>query len=262
MPVFLTILKILVLTALVLILLAAVIPVRYRAAGKIAQKEPVEHLEPEKLLSCTGGELRASWLLGAVRLRAAYPDDGGLRFIIFGIPMALPKRKTAKEGRRTGRRASFSLRSFCDSIRNAQESLAWWSDFIQREETGQAVSAACAGAARLMRAVIPKDYAVRGTAGLGDPFLTAKMLQAEGMLYPFTDGRIAVEPYFGEPADEGESVGRDVLLDIQAHAAGRIHIPVLLYTAFRLFKDPDIRRVRALLAKRPDRHAARGGEND
>ena len=262
MPVFLTILKILVLAALLLVLLIVFIPVRYRASGKLKQKEPAKQLQPEELLSCAEGEMSVSWFFGALRLRAVYPGGGGVRLTVFGIPMALPARKAAAKGHKDGRRASFSLRSFCDSIRNAQESLAWWSDFFQREETGQAVSAACAEAARLMRAVIPKDYAVHGTAGLGDPFLTAKMLQAEGMLYPFTDGRIAVEPYFGEPADEGESVCRGALLDIKAHAAGRIHIPVLLYTAFRLLRDPDIRRVRALLAKRPDRHAARGGEND
>ena len=77
MPVFLTILKILVLAALLLVLLIVFIPVRYRASGKLKQKEPAKQLQPEELLSCAEGEMSVSWFFGALRLRAAYPGSGG-----------------------------------------------------------------------------------------------------------------------------------------------------------------------------------------
>ena len=253
--VLLTILKALLTAAGILLLLLIIVPVRYRMEASVSEEGPHEQLSPESLAGASSCGIRADWLLFLVRFSFFFFFFWRPALRILGIPVPLPERKKAeKDNENAAGRSGFSLRGLYDSIRKAAGQARRLKDFLQRDDTQAALRTAVSEAARILGAVKPRHFGAEGVAGLGDPFLTGRMMEVQGMLYPFTGGRIALQPYFGESGMEDG--GNSAYINIRAHAAGRVFLPVLAVTAIRLFSDRDIRQLKSLYTRQKGKQAA------
>lgn len=91
---------------------------------------------------------------------------------------------------------------------------------------------------RILHQLLPRQWTLAGTVGTGDPGTDGKLLEIQGILYPWTAGHLYLQPEFE---------GCMVYLDFQAK--GKITIFILLQAAASCYFDKKIKRVIRLLKK-------------
>ncbi len=91
---------------------------------------------------------------------------------------------------------------------------------------------------RILHQLLPRQWTLVGTVGTGDPGTDGKLLEIQGILYPWTAGHLFLQPEFE---------GCMVYLDFQAK--GKITIFILLQAAASCYFDKKIKRVIRLFKK-------------
>ncbi|MCI2048449.1 MAG: hypothetical protein LKJ76_01875 [Lachnospiraceae bacterium] len=139
-----------------------------------------------------------------------------------------------------GAKRKYKSGGIYDKIKKIFSNAGYYRDVMESEEFGRAFEKASRQLKRVAGMAAPKKWHLDCTAGLGDPEKTGQLLEVLAILYPFTNGRLTVDPDF-----------QNCILRADGEAKGRITLFVLLY-AFLIFKfDKDIRGVTKLL-KRED----------
>ena len=77
----------------------------------------------------------------------------------------------------------------------------------------------------------PRKLRGQFTAGTGDPALTGQILGAVAIAYPLYGKGVAVYPRFEEKILEG-----------QLQMKGRIVVACLLWQAWKIYRNPDVRK--------------------
>lgn len=230
------------------------IPFGYTFAGRIEDPEGSEeplHLDLHRDISCSG-EVR--WLLGALRVRAAYEGTLQLRisFLGFTIPVSRlldlvrgRKRKEREEGGRPPEpKEKKNLQEMIeDALKRIERLYARVDDaiYVLGTESGRRARQTlldrflCAASM-----VLPRRWEITGTVGLGDPAWSAKVFAVQGILYPVTAGHVAVGTEF-----------ELYRYDLSAMADGEFMLIHIVFAALRIMLDRNIRRVLGRLRRGP-----------
>ena len=134
---------------------------------------------------------------------------------ILGFPGKLKKKLT---------NIRLTFRGFCDKIKR-------WQTLWNEESTQAALHFLTEKGRKLIRHVLPRKIRGSITFGCEDPALTGQILGAVAIAYPLYGKGVAVYPRFEEKILEG-----------QLQMKGRIVAACLLWQAWKIYRNPDVRK--------------------
>ena len=117
-----------------------------------------------------------------------------------------------------------TFRGFCDKIKR-------WRTLWNEESTQAALHFLTEKGRKLIRHVLPRKIRGSITFGCEDPALTGQILGAVAIAYPLYGKGVAVYPRFEEKILEG-----------QLQVKGRIVVACLLWQAWKIYRNPDVRK--------------------
>ncbi len=121
-------------------------------------------------------------------------------------------------------------------MKKIKDNIRYYLELLQQESTKQAFGLCKKQFLRILKNICPKKYSVKLHLGFEDPAVLGNALAVCGMLYPWHMGRIEICPEFEHEIVEGSFSFK-----------GRIHIYVLLWTAWLFLTDKNIKRLRKQL---------------
>lgn len=130
--------------------------------------------------------------------------------------------------------------------------LSFYWNLVEDPAAQDAVGRAVHTVVCVLAKILPKDWSISGTAGLGDPAATGQLLAVSSVLYPITGGHVFLTPEF--------SLFR---LDLRAYAKGKIRLASVAAAAVKLFTDRDLKRLIRRIRhhrNRQDRHRKKGSQ--
>ena len=134
---------------------------------------------------------------------------------ILGFPGKLKKKLT---------NIRLTFRGFCDKIKR-------WRTLWNEDSTQAALRFLTEKGRKLIRHVLPRKIRGSITFGCEDPALTGQILGAVAIAYPLYGKGVAVYPRFEEKILEG-----------QLQMKGRIVAACLLWQAWKIYRNPDVRK--------------------
>ena len=117
-----------------------------------------------------------------------------------------------------------TFRGFCDKIKR-------WRTLWNEDSTQAALRFLTEKGRKLIRHVLPRKIRGSITFGCEDPALTGQILGAVAIAYPLYGKGVAVYPRFEEKILEG-----------QLQMKGRIVAACLLWQAWKIYRNPDVRK--------------------
>ena len=245
MAILLTVLKwigiillaVLVLT-LVLIFLILLVPFRYKGRAGISDPECHEKFPTEVLKERTDMTFDVTWLLGIVRIAAAYPGAKLVSVKVFGKDV-WPRKSGKKSEEEEGPK---SLSERVDALIAKSEKYITFIDNVYRILTGSCGRRAWNKVSRRLlnigRHSSPRIWRLTGNVGLNDPCLNGRLTAVNSILMPFADDHLQVETEW------------DLYrCNLEAAAAGKIRIIVPVKEMLPLVFDKDCRKVYKKLKK-------------
>lgn len=134
----------------------------------------------------------------------------------------------------------YTICRICDRIRKIISNIEYYVKVFQSDLFQAAFGASQKQLMRIVRAVRPGKCRINLIAGTGDPASTGQILALYGMLYPFIGNNVFIQADFEEQRVEGD-----------LYIKGKITIYRLLFAAFRVYSDKNIRQLIKML-KRED----------
>lgn len=253
MTVLLTILKVigiilLVLTAIILLILF--VPVRYRANAAVNDPEPHEDFDPDFYKDRIQASAKVTWLFHLVTVTLLYPDREILAVRVAGIKVysGLPsgkKKKPKKEKEKKPQEESegglkAKISALAGKVKKLYDRILYYKKALTCRSGKRAVDRLKTTFAALIKKLSPKEWEMSGTAGLGDPALSAQVLAVEGMLCPLTGGRMKLDADY-----------QNWIFDVRLHAYGSFRICSVLAAALKLLFDKDVRKLLHRLRRGP-----------
>lgn len=134
----------------------------------------------------------------------------------------------------------YTICRICDRIRKIISNIEYYVEVLQSDLFQAAFGVSRKQLMRIVRAVRPDRCRINLIAGTGDPAGTGQILALYGMLYPFIGNNVFIQADFEEQRIEGD-----------LYIKGKITIYRLLFAAFRVYSDKNIRQLIKML-KRED----------
>lgn len=126
----------------------------------------------------------------------------------------------------------FTIQKICDTIRKIKDNIKYYLELLQLDSTKQAFAVCKTQSFRVLKKIIPAKYDVKLHLGFADPAVLGEVLAVWGMLYPFHQGAIEIQPEFEQEVMEGSF-----------HFKGRISIFVLVRAGCVCYFDKNIRQL-------------------
>lgn len=140
--------------------------------------------------------------------------------------------------RAMAQKAADKTKAICKKAQDAGKNISYYLNILDSDLFAAALNKVSRQTKRILRQLLPRQWTLAGEVGTGDPGTDGKLLEIQGILYPWTGGHLYVQPNFD---------GCMVYLDL--HAKGKITVFVLLLAAVSCFFDKKIRRVIRLFRK-------------
>lgn len=225
----LCLLLILVFFMLALILL---VPIRYR--GEFSIKDPETHEKSDwvHVKERAAGTLTCSWLFSLVRGQFQWQDDPALQLRIAWVHLDTASLTAGRAGgNHKNAAAKEPQQGICDRIKRIWRKADYYNRVLHKTETTYSLQRLHQILMRFLKRILPQQWEIRGTVGLGDPAATAQILELEGMLYPILTGHIGILPVF-----DGWQ------LDLAGTMKGHIRVIHLLFAILSVLSDSRIRK--------------------
>lgn len=123
----------------------------------------------------------------------------------------------------------FTIRKIYDTIVRIKDNIKYYLKVLQLDSTKQAFATCQKQLLRIFRNLCPKKFQVNLHLGFDDPCVMGDVLAVWGMLYPFHQGNVDIQPDFENTVIEGKFFVK-----------GRVSIYVLVWTALILLCDKNI----------------------
>ena len=123
--------------------------------------------------------------------------------------------------------------ALCTRIKKAVSNIRWVLKLLANDSTHRAAGTLMQKGRKLLSAVVPHSWFVKGTVGLGGPEKEGQLLEVIGALYPLIGGHTDIIPEF-----------ELYRFDLKAGAKGRIYIFRVLILALQVIRDKDLRRLK------------------
>ena len=248
MGILLTILKylgiiLLVLLALLIVIIVIVllVPLRYRLSADVP--DPDSHSEFPTSLIKENAKVNGlvTWMGKAVRVEIAYPAKELLSVRLFGRKLNLssgrseePKEK--KKVEKKEEESSETLREKITGILNKIEMIKQRIYYYYRILTGvcgrRAVRKVRERLLIIIRSVLPGQWSVEGTIGLGDPYDSGRISEITSILYPVTEDHIKIDTEWME-----------YRFDLHVNLEGSFRLGTPVKQLLPLVLDKDCRKV-------------------
>lgn len=114
----------------------------------------------------------------------------------------------------------------------ALKEVGFYDNLLSDPSSQEAAAKTCTSLGKLGRHVLPREWSLEGTAGLGDPAATGGLLVVLAQLYPLTYGHVRITPDF--------TCWR---ADLQAAARGHVQLFFVAAAAVRILTDRDLKRL-------------------
>lgn len=127
----------------------------------------------------------------------------------------------------------YTVRTICDKIKKAAVDLQYYLDLLKSDVFRAAFGLCGKQLGRILKSIRPKKCHIRLLVGTGDPAGTGQILAVYGIFYPFIGNNVRIEADF-----DGQAV-----LEGSLFIKGRIRVFTLLVSAFKVYRDKNIRRL-------------------
>lgn len=136
----------------------------------------------------------------------------------------------------------YTIRKFCDKIIDIRDDIAYYLDALQSENTKIVFGKVKKQFFRIYKNMKPKKFSLYAHLGFQDePELLGKILAIHGLLYPFHNGKIKIEPDF----EGNEKYG-------SLYIKGRISTYIYLRILYLFMFDKDVKECKRVFAKEED----------
>ena len=130
----------------------------------------------------------------------------------------------------------FTFQKLYVIIIKIKDNINYYLELLQQESTKRAFALCKKRLLRILKNLSPKKYSVKLHLGFEDPSVLGSVLAVWGMAYPLHMGKIDISPEFEQEIIEGTFSFK-----------GRVHIYILLWTAWLFFTDKNIKQLRKQL---------------
>lgn len=125
---------------------------------------------------------------------------------------------------------TFTFHKICDTIDKVLANIKYYLDLLQLDRTKLAFASCKKQFLRVFKSIVPKKYRINLHLGFDDPSVMGEVLAVWGMLYPFHQGNIDIQPEFEQSVIEGDF-----------YFKGRISIYVFVRAVCILLFDKNIK---------------------
>lgn len=259
LAIFGRILLVLLILILLILLIVLFVPIRYSFQGRFEDPEVHEKALPPEPLSRLFGEADVSWILKAVRARAAYPEKPLIRahVLFFEIPIEKFLQKEEKEESEKKEegpkeeKPKKTIGQILEELPDKIDGLLYKKDYylavLSTNYAADALGKLRKELLSVLASVLPREWALAGTVGLGGPIGTAKLLEVIGYTWPVTAGHINITPDF-----------EHYIFDLQCAGRGRIRIITIVIAGLRLFLNKNLRHLIKMLRRGPKKRVPAG----
>ncbi len=270
MHILFTILKVLGILLLILLCLIIVIiclvlfvPIRYSAQGKYDDPEGHEGFLPDRFKERASGEAHVTWLFKAVRLTVRYPEGELISARVFGFKLPLEKflhkekkeEKPQEEKKEEEKKPSKSIWEKLEEIPDKIDDLIWKKDYYMKVLTGSCgrdtIKRVKKEVLQILASVLPAQWVLGGTVGLGDIERSANLMEVAGYTYPVTAGHLFISPNWEQ-----------YQFDLTAAFDGKITLCVIVFAGIRLILSKNVRRFIKKIRKGPGPRGGQAGSTD
>lgn len=226
------ILLVLLIVIVVLCLLILFVPIRYQGECKADDPQPHDDPQWDTFKDRITASASCAWL--GPLLEACVSWDGELlldlriAWIHVNPMIWLHKDPESQEDKAPSQ--EMPRAGIYDRIVKVARKADYYKRVLDKEETGYAVRRLKEILARALTRILPENWQMTGTIGLGDPAATAKVLEVQGILYPFVAGHVDIEPVF-----------QQWQMNVAADMRGRIRLIHLLTAVVSIAADRKIR---------------------
>lgn len=263
--VLLAVLKILAITiasivalALLVILLVLLVPIRYNAKGFYKSTPASETGEDIKDYSFVA---KASWLLKFISVTYDIKRDDPLiiKLLGFRILKKLGSSDEDIESEAISNKSKVlnesdsksdsdtksdsdneisedieesSKETFITKLKRFKSKWDYYKNIIQSERFKRALNKTKTTLKKVIKSIIPRKFSLKGRIVTDDPYKNGQIMGIAGFLYGFLYPKVEITSDFDEPGT-----------DISGYAKGRIFLIVILFDAFVLFVNKDVRRI-------------------
>lgn len=137
----------------------------------------------------------------------------------------------------------YTIRRFCDKIKQIIENIAYYRETLEREESKKAFLCCKKQLFQIWRNIRPGKLKIAMEIGFDDPAATGQFVALYSMFYPWIYHTVTLEPDFENPVLKGTFFCR-----------GRVTVFVLLRAAWILYFDKNIRTFLRLWKKEEIEH--------
>lgn len=138
------------------------------------------------------------------------------------------------------RNIKYTIMAFCGKIKKIIDNISYYLEIVQSDVFKAAFQVSRNQIFRIFKNICPQKCDIRLLLGTGDPASTGQILAIYGMVYPWIGNNVIINADFENKIAEGEF-----------YIKGRVTAIVILISAFRIYRDKNIRHLLKLL-KRED----------
>lgn len=136
----------------------------------------------------------------------------------------------------------YTILKIYDKIKDAVLNIRYYTDVLKSNEFREAFSLCSGQLRRIFRSIKPRRVKVNLIVGMKDPQLTGQILEFYSILYPVIGNNIFITPDFDQELTDNRVEG-------DFYLKGRVSSYVLLWAAWKIYRDRNIRKIIDLLKR-------------
>ncbi len=136
----------------------------------------------------------------------------------------------------------YTILKIYDRIKDAVFNIRYYIDIIKSDEFKEAFSLCSRQLGQIFRSIKPRRIKVNMTVGMKDPRQTGQILELYSILYPVIGNNVFITPDFDQELVDNRIEG-------DFYFKGRVSSYVLLWAAWKVYRDKNIRKIIKLLKR-------------
>ena len=132
----------------------------------------------------------------------------------------------------------YTILTIYDKIKGIIENIGYYLEVLRSDTFKNAFHVSQKQLFRIIKNIRPQKCDIRLALGTGDPASTGQILALYGMMYPFIGNNVFIDADFENKIAEGKFLIK-----------GRVTLMILLISAFRIYRDKNIRHLLRLLKR-------------
>lgn len=217
---------------IVLLLIVLFVPIRYEGRFEVRDPEPHDEAAWGELRDRSSFHLSISWLGALIKGMLTYDGELSTDLRIAWVHVDPGSAGQGSKGKRDHKETAdeTTQRSVRDRLTRLYRKADYYRRILRKEETSYTLTRCRQILVRTLRRLLPQRWQIAATVGLGDPAATANVLEAHGILYPFTAGHVELTPVF-----------QQFQMDVSGEFKGRIRLLHIVVAVLQIAMDRRIR---------------------